>query len=120
MEFNFNDLHQAVFKDPDNEASRILLCLLDPGLDRPKALRLAKTTKQRLKAIPRLPGFFVQLIENFGLKGEWVEPFLLEVYPLVDRHDHDVKTPFENYFKDLLESQPSHLNDPEVQKALKL
>jgi hypothetical protein len=91
-----------------------------PAGDRPKALRLTETVKQRLKTIPTLPGFIIRLIEKLGLKGDGVEAILLEVYPLVDRHDHDVKTPFENYFKDLLESQPSHLDDPEVQKTLKL
>jgi len=120
LEFNFNDLHQAIFKNPDNETSRILLCLVDPGLDRPKALRLAEIVKQHFKTTPQLPRFIIRLIEKYGLKGDWVEAFLLEVYKGVDRHDHDIKTAFENYFKDMLDSLPSHLNDSVVQKELKL
>jgi hypothetical protein len=38
----------------------------------------------------------------------------------VDKYDHDVKTKFENYLNDMLESLPSHLNEETVRKELNL
>ena len=49
-----------------------------------------------------------------------MEPFLVEIYKLVDQSDHDVKSQYENYLKDRLESNPSHLNEPAVQEELAL
>jgi hypothetical protein len=45
---------------------------------------------------------------------------MLEIYQLVDKYDHDVKTKFENYLKDMLESLPSHLNEVKVREELNL
>jgi len=118
LEFNFNDLHKASFKDPDNEACRILLCLFDPDMNQSKAHHLVEASKPLLKILPQLSGYFLELIKKFGLKGDWVEPLLLELYKMVDRHDHDQKTPFENYFKDMLENQPSGINDPDIRNRL--
>lgn len=65
------------------------------------------------------PGTFEHYSNHYREKY-WVEPFLLEIYQLVDEYDHDVKTKFENYLKDMLESLPSHLNEEKVRKELNL
>jgi len=71
-----------------------------------------------------MPGPFLApiafLIEKFKIKSDWVEPFLLDIYQRVDKFDHDVKTKFENYLKDMLESLPSRLNEEAVRKELNL
>jgi hypothetical protein len=38
----------------------------------------------------------------------------------VEKYDHDVKTKFENYLKDMLENLPSHLNEGKVRQELNL
>lgn len=120
LDINYNDLHQAAYKDPENEACRILLCLFDPAMNQEKSNRMVEISNQLFKTIPKLPDHIIQLIEKFKIKGDWVESFLLEIYQLVDKYDHDVKTKFENYLKDMLESLPSHLNEEKVRKKLNL
>ena len=120
LNIDYDDLHKAIYKNPENETCRILLCLFDPAMNQPKAKRIVEISDELVKAIPKLPDYIIQLIEKFKIKGDWVEPFLLEIYQLVDKYDHDVKTKFENYLKDMLESLPSHLNEEAVQKELKL
>jgi hypothetical protein len=120
LNINYDDLHNTIYENPENEACRILLCLFDPDMNQTKANRMVEISNQLVKAVPKLPGYIIQLIEKFKIKGDWVEPFLLEIYQLVDKYDHDVKTKFENYLKDMLESLPSHLNEEAVRKELNL
>lgn len=89
-------------------------------MNQPKAKRMVEISNQLVKDVPKLPGYIIHLIEKFKIKGDWIEPFLLDIYQLVDKYDHDVKTKFENYLKDMLESLPSHLNEESVQKKLNL
>jgi hypothetical protein len=117
---DFETLQKTTFKKPENEASSILLCLLDPQMNPQKSCKILKTAKTLYQKVPVFFERILVIVEKFNLKEKWVEHFLVEIYKMVDKSNHDVKSQYENYLKDMLESNSSHLNEGAVQKELAL